>query len=66
MAQHRILILLGGFLLIFLALSTIFQSSDPGAQGIIADVSFFSFLVLAVCLLIIGLVALVRRVQRGR
>ncbi len=66
MAQPRILIPLGGLLVIFLVLSNVFHSSDPGAQGAIADVSFFSFLLLALYLLVIGLMALLRRGQRSR
>ena len=66
MTQSRILIPLGGLLVLFFVLSNIFHSSDPGAQGLIADVSFFSFLLLVLCFLLIGLMALVRRGQRGR
>ncbi len=66
MTQSRILIPLGGLLVLFFVLSNVFHSSDPGTQGLIADVSFFSFLLLVLCFLLIGLMALVRRVQRGR
>ena len=66
MNRPRILIPLGGLLVIFLVLSNIFHSSDPGARGTIADVSFFGFLLLALCFMAIGLMALLRRGQRER
>ncbi len=66
MNQPRILIPLVGLLLTFLVLSIVFQSGDPGARGIIADVSFFGFLLLTLCLLVIGVMALLRRRQRER
>lgn len=66
MNQPRILIPLVGLLLTFLVLSIVFQSSDPGARGIIADVSFFGFLLLTLCLLVVGVMALLRRRQRER
>ncbi len=66
MTRPQILIPLGGLLLIFFVLSNVFHSSDPGAQGTIADVSFFGFLLLALFFLAIGLQSLLRRTQRGR
>ena len=66
MNQPRILIPLGGLLVIFLVLSNVFYSSDPGARGTIADISFFGFLLLTLCFLGIGLMALLRRGQRQR
>ena len=66
MNRPRILIPLGGLLVIFLVLSNVFHSSDPGARGTIADVSFFGFLLLTLCFMAIGLMALRRRGQRER
>lgn len=66
MTQPRILFPLGGLLVLSLVLSNVFHSSDLGAQGAIADVSFFGFLLLALCFLVIGLVTLLRRGQRER
>jgi len=66
MTRPQILIPLGGLLVIFLVLSNVFHSSEPGARGTIADISFFGFLLLALCFLAIGLQALLRRAQRGR
>ena len=66
MNRPRILISLAGLLVIFLVLSNVFHSSDPGARGAIADVSFFGFLLLALYFVTIGLTALLRRGQRER
>ncbi len=66
MTRPQILIPLGGLLVIFLVLSNVFHSSDPGAQGTIADVSFFGFLLLTLYLLVIGVMALLRRRERER
>lgn len=46
-----------------LTLSIVFHSSDPGARGVIADVSFFAWLLASVALLVLGAAALVRRMQ---
>ncbi len=66
MNRPRILIPLGGLLVIFLVLSNVFHSSDPGAQGTIADISFFGFVLLTMYFLVIGLMALLRRGQGNR
>ena len=66
MPRSRILIPLGGLMVIFLVLSIVFQSSDPGARGTIADISFFGFILVALCCLVIGLMALMRRRQGNR
>ena len=66
MNRPRILIALGGLLVIFLVLSNVFHSSDPGARGTIADISFFGFLLLTLCFVAISLRALLRRGQRQR
>jgi MYXO-CTERM domain-containing protein len=42
-------------------LSNVFHSDDPGARGPIADVSFFTFVLLALFLIGLGAAALVRR-----
>ena len=66
MNRRRILIPLAGLLVIFLVLSNVFHSSDPGARGTIADISFFGFLLLTLCFLGIGLMALLRLGQHER
>ena len=46
-----------------LTLSIVFHSSDPGARGVVADISFFAWLITSVALLVLGAAALVRRMQ---
>lgn len=46
-----------------LTLSIVFQGTDPGARGLIADVSFFTWLVCSIALLVIGASALVHRMR---
>lgn len=48
-----------------LTLSIAFQSSDPGARGVIADISFFCWLICSVALLVVGAMALVRHTRRS-
>jgi len=66
MNRPRILIPLGGLLVILLVLSNVFHGSNPGARGTIADISFVGFVLLTLYFLAIGLTALLRRGQGER
>ncbi len=61
MTLSRTLIPLGGLLVTFFILSSVFHSSDPGSRGIIADISFFGFMLLLLYFLVIGIILLLRR-----
>ncbi len=64
MTSRNLMIPLAVLLVVFLVLSNIFNSSDPGARGIIADISFFGFLLLALYFIVAGALMLMRRMRR--
>jgi hypothetical protein len=57
--RTRLTILVAAVWAVTLTLSIVFHSSDPGARGVIADVSFFTWLVCTIALIVIGAAALV-------
>ncbi len=64
MTSRRLMVPLGGLLVVFFVLANVFHSSDPGARGTIADISFFGFLVLTLYFIVVGAVTLKRRLRR--
>ncbi len=62
--SRRLLLPLAVLLVACFILANVFHSSDPGARGVVADISFFGFLLLALSFIVVGGVALVGRVRR--
>ena len=64
MTSRRLIIPLGVLLVVCLVLANVFHSSDPGARGTIADISFGGFLLLTLYFIVVGALALMRRLRR--
>ncbi len=64
MTSRNLMIPLAVLLVVCLVLSNVFHSSDPGARGTIADISFFGFLLLALYFIVAGALTLIRRMRR--
>ena len=66
MTSHRMLLPLAVLLVVCFVLANVFHGSDPGARGVVADISFFGFLLLTLYFLVAGALTLVRRMRRIR
>jgi hypothetical protein len=64
--RAKVLIPVTALMLAGLVLSNVFHSDDPGWRGPVADVSFFSFVLLLLFLVGVGAAALVRRLRGGQ
>lgn len=63
MNRTKLALALAPVWVVALTLSIVFQGTDPGARGAIADVSFFSWLLCSIVLLVLGASALVHRMR---
>ncbi len=66
LASRRVLQPLAALLVVCFTLANVFHSSDPGARGVVADISFFGFLLSALYFAVVGALTLVRRRRRLR
>ncbi len=64
MTSRRLMLPLGILLAVCFVLANVFHSSDPGARGIVADISFVGFVLLTLYFVVAGALALVWRMRR--
>jgi hypothetical protein len=61
--RAKVLAPVTALMLVGLVLSNVFHSDDPGWRGTVADVSFFTFVLLLLFLAGVGAAALIRRLR---